>query len=108
MDAIVDSISQVTKRNMSVCNVSSVAKEEDPGVAQSIQKNALDNVVSLNVCSMHQREEFESRTVRTRSEQKKKFLQVLRDGAKDQREKKVSLPFAIRNHVCSGSQAIYS
>jgi predicted CoA-substrate-specific enzyme activase len=91
MDAIVDSISQVTKRNMSVCNVSSVAKEKDPGVAQSIQKNALDNVVSLNVCSMHQKEEFESRTVRTRSEQKKKFLQVLRDGAKDQREKKVSL-----------------
>jgi predicted CoA-substrate-specific enzyme activase len=91
MDAIVDSISQVTKRNMSVCNVSSVAKEKDPGAAPLFQKSALNNVVSLNVRAIHQKEKFGSRTVRTRSEQKKKFLQVLRDGAKDQREKKVSL-----------------
>ena len=40
-------------------------------------------------CSINQNEQYTGRRSHTRSDQKKKFLKVLRDGSNDQRERKI-------------------
>lgn len=91
MDAIVDSISQITKRNISVCDVNGLEAGKKETAVRATEKNTIDNIIRLNFCTNNQKELLRSKTVRTRSEQKKKFLSVLKYGAKDKQSKKVSL-----------------
>jgi predicted CoA-substrate-specific enzyme activase len=98
MGTMSNSRNQSIEQYIKKCDTSSLAIVDDR-TAKRFEEKKINNMIHFNFCSSHQKEKFRSNTVRTRSDQKKKFLKVLRDGAKDQREKRVNFLKSTNNRT---------